>query len=262
MKQMTDVVPRQIVCVCLRERRKIFSIITAFKSCKASNSACVWQILSPLLAVRVSRVRSSPRPTWAFPGSPWSTPACWVRSPGRPSLTGASRVCPPQPRGDGPAGRRVLTHVRCLTQVKRKRRRCEACAAPWPPSPATSLWPAWSPTSVWPAPQQRWAAPASRHRRAWRRSTAAAFRALGGVGVHMFTTHWSSVFLLPEIIRCYLCKQQKRERKAAVKWFYKCAITAATRLFFVLWSKRNHMILFSGKDHFNVQLLQSDSLNV
>lgn len=84
---------------------KIFSVITVFGGCKDSKSACVWQILCPLLAGRGPRVWGRPQWTRASPGPPWSTRACRVQIRGRPLHTGPTRVRLCKPCNDRCAGR-------------------------------------------------------------------------------------------------------------------------------------------------------------
>ena len=69
--------------------------------------------------------------------------------------------------GSGPRSGVSTNHMSCLIQIKRRLLLSEACAAPSPPWPATSLWPAWGPASVWPVLRRRSAARGSLLHREW-----------------------------------------------------------------------------------------------
>lgn len=211
-----------------------------------------------VLAGRACRVWGRPQWTWASPGPPWSARACWVQARGRPWQTGATRVRLCQPCNDRNAGRVSESRRPALVQVKKGHRLWEACAAPWPPSSATSLWPAWSLTSVWPVLQQRSAAPAWRPHRALRQFSAAVIRWrddwLGPHRCQLYVFTSSDVFLSEmRRSRCDVHRQQFLISFVIhfllSSPFLMCVPSALPPSCGFYWIT----ILFSGKEHFNVQ---------
>lgn len=150
---------------------------------------------------------------------------------------------------------------RCFIQVKKRHRLWEACAAPWPPSPATSPWPAWSLTSVWPVLLQRSAAPAWRRRRALRLLSGWDQIAWWLAGTSLVPTvrfHLGCDFCFLSKIRGSRCDVHRQQflisfviHSLLSSRFLTCLPSALPHGCGFYWIT----ILFSGKEHFNVQPL-------